>query len=999
VKFKQKRSVKLPTLSILLLIASCVVLNVSPTSRARAVTQYGGTLTVGIGATYPGFCVGNNPSREILSSYRTIYDTLVERDADGVLRPFLAESITSNPDNTVWTIKLRSGISYHNGETFDATNVKLNIDANRGALYVSQQKAYLLGTAVPGWANVLAVSVVDSSTVQINLELSQIDFLETLYGDGRFFLRSTVQLNSAQVCGGAPNGTGPFKFSSFTSDTLSVVRNNSYWRQDKFGNQLPFLDGLNFVNVREASMRSSSLRDGDHNAALFVSNYDSTFIKDLRLNSTSLQEFDSQNSYLETVFINAGKAGSPLRSLNARKALAAATDSTSFHSVRSGGLGDLSNALFPSNSVLHSSSDHIPYDLAKAKAYKAAYVVEGGSGPGGGVPFSVTIPSDTSSSSVAKANFLKTMWEQAGITTNVSIEESAVIIAKAFNAAGGTAQNAYEVIRLVSTFSSESSSQDTVYLRSDSFNPGTTNDLGLGTTGVALAGILGTVLNLSHHGNSLVDTKLLDARAQLTRKSAATKFRSALSYYQSQAYAIPLTNGFLALFADRQIEGFGTNYLPSGHQAMLMSSGGPDWSTVYVARSQSPVRDMGTGVSTQNIGWVGAQPKGLAFINSDEAYIARTDEGEICKVYLDNASVESCFDVGGRPVSLVLSPDKTKLFFLDPETNRVRRVVTSTGSVSNLVTLTNRPTSLALNTTGTQLFATSDISDVVYRIATIGGSILSTVSVPGGPDGISIEADGETMWISQSEFGSVIKAKSVDVANQPLDALTNITTIPVGNHPAASVLSSDGKYLFVTNINDGTLSRIDTQTLSVTHVMQVGAEPNAIALDDLKNTAIVAYRFGNSIGQVSLPALPVPTVVTPVTETPATPAVAAPASPAVAKPVVATPVAETPAAPVAAAPINSIPVSSAQSLAKMIVAPALSLKKPVTNKSIVTYSKLVVASTSKVAVKISPASAKYCKVVGTSVKALKAGSCKVTVTVTPKKGKPTSKTVTLKVAK
>lgn len=51
----------------------------------------------------------------------------------------------------------------------------------------------------------------------------------------------------------------------------------------------------------------------------------------------------------------------------------------------------------------------------------------------------------------------------------------------------------------------------------------------------------------------------------------------------------------------------------------------------------------------------------------------------------------------------------------------------------------------------------------------------------------------------------------------------------------------------------------------------------------------------------------------------------------------------------------------------------------------------------RVAVSVAPSSAKYCKVSGTSVKALKAGSCKVTVTVTPKKGKAVKKTVALKV--
>ena len=90
------------------------------------------------------------------------------------------------------------------------------------------------------------------------------------------------------------------------------------------------------------------------------------------------------------------------------------------------------------------------------------------------------------------------------------------------------------------------------------------------------------------------------------------------------------------------------------------------------------------------------------------------------------------------------------------------------------------------------------------------------------------------------------------------------------------------------------------------------------------------------------------------------------------------------------------------------VAPALSvpstvrvvlISKSLTAKSIATYAKLKVASTSKVSLRVLPISAKFCKVSGSSLKGLKAGSCKVTVTVTPKKGNKTSKTITLKVTK
>jgi hypothetical protein len=77
----------------------------------------------------------------------------------------------------------------------------------------------------------------------------------------------------------------------------------------------------------------------------------------------------------------------------------------------------------------------------------------------------------------------------------------------------------------------------------------------------------------------------------------------------------------------------------------------------------------------------------------------------------------------------------------------------------------------------------------------------------------------------------------------------------------------------------------------------------------------------------------------------------------------------------------------------------MTTSKSATAKSIAAYAKLNVLSTSKVKLKVVASSAKFCRVSGTTLKGLKAGSCKVTVTVTPKKGRATSKTVTLKVTK
>jgi hypothetical protein len=83
----------------------------------------------------------------------------------------------------------------------------------------------------------------------------------------------------------------------------------------------------------------------------------------------------------------------------------------------------------------------------------------------------------------------------------------------------------------------------------------------------------------------------------------------------------------------------------------------------------------------------------------------------------------------------------------------------------------------------------------------------------------------------------------------------------------------------------------------------------------------------------------------------------------------------------------------------VITQPVVSSSKAATAASLAKYAKVSVPSGAKVGVKVLPSSAKYCKVVGTSVKGIKNGVCKVTLTVTPKKkGSTVSKTVVLKIS-
>ena len=76
----------------------------------------------------------------------------------------------------------------------------------------------------------------------------------------------------------------------------------------------------------------------------------------------------------------------------------------------------------------------------------------------------------------------------------------------------------------------------------------------------------------------------------------------------------------------------------------------------------------------------------------------------------------------------------------------------------------------------------------------------------------------------------------------------------------------------------------------------------------------------------------------------------------------------------------------------------LKVSKSISNSSIIKSSKITISKGAKTTVTIPKTSQSVCRIVGTSIRGLKKGSCRVTVTMTPKKGKKVSKTLTVKVS-
>jgi peptide/nickel transport system substrate-binding protein len=222
---------------------------------------YGGTLTYAITAeTTGGWCL---PEAQLVTPgvqvARAVYDQLTAPDEDGDIAPFLAEEVTPNETFDVWTIRLRDGITFHDGTALDAEVVKNNLDAYRGAY---PNRSPLLFRFVLD--NIAAVDVVDERTVEVRTATPWVAFPWYLWNDGRMGIVAQSQLDDAENCDRDLVGTGPFVAGEWrVNDSFTMTRNDDYWRTDEDGNQLPYLDEVVFRPVSDGATRVNQLEAGE----------------------------------------------------------------------------------------------------------------------------------------------------------------------------------------------------------------------------------------------------------------------------------------------------------------------------------------------------------------------------------------------------------------------------------------------------------------------------------------------------------------------------------------------------------------------------------------------------------------------------------------------------------------------------------------------------------------------------------------------------------------
>src|SRR5215510_12794876 len=173
-----------------------------------------------------------------------LYQPLLQLNTNAQAEFVLAEDISPHGSTSEWVIRLRPGITFHDGKPLTANDVIFTLKR-----IISGP---LTGATPLGPVDVKGLKALDKRTVLVPMTSPYGSFLDQL-AYWYYLYVVPAGFNPKQ-----PNGTGPFKYQSFTPGQRSVfVRNDNYWKSG-----LPYVDTLTIIDFSDSASMQNALTTG-----------------------------------------------------------------------------------------------------------------------------------------------------------------------------------------------------------------------------------------------------------------------------------------------------------------------------------------------------------------------------------------------------------------------------------------------------------------------------------------------------------------------------------------------------------------------------------------------------------------------------------------------------------------------------------------------------------------------------------------------------------------
>ncbi|TFC70246.1 ABC transporter substrate-binding protein [Cryobacterium sp. TMT2-4] len=244
------------------LAATGILLTGCATAESPEATRplTGGTLTYASGDAEPT-CLdphvgGNYPQALVSTQY---LESLVSRNADGEIIPWLADSWTESADGLAWDFTLAAGVSFTDGTPLDAAAVQANIAHIQDPETASSTGYLALG-------KVTGTDAVSTNVVRLTLSEPDSALLESLSQPWLAIESPTALARSQDENCASPVGTGPFQVEKWVQqESITLVRNEKYNSPpaDAAHTGPAYLDSIVWRFIPDSASRYAALQSGD----------------------------------------------------------------------------------------------------------------------------------------------------------------------------------------------------------------------------------------------------------------------------------------------------------------------------------------------------------------------------------------------------------------------------------------------------------------------------------------------------------------------------------------------------------------------------------------------------------------------------------------------------------------------------------------------------------------------------------------------------------------